>query len=130
VRRDARVQIDTRYLCAHKNTKPYRAIVDTSAMPHAGFAHPRFSKKRFVPHPTEREASECWDQKSDPVEVQSIDKTRSANVPKIYGAVLLLNLIAAGSLAMFIGPSGMRSFGLFAGFMTGLAFVATALGAQ
>jgi Protein of unknown function (DUF1761) len=58
----------------------------------------------------------------------SIDKTRSAHMPKIYGAVLLLNLIAAGSLAMFIGPSGTWSFGLFAGFMTGLTFVATALG--
>jgi hypothetical protein len=56
------------------------------------------------------------------------EKSRSASMPKVYGAVLLLNLIAASSLAMFIGAAGTWRFGLFAGFMTGLTFVATALG--
>ena len=40
--------------------------------------------------------------------------------------ILVLNLLAAGSLAMFIGPTATWSFGLFAGFMTGLTFVSTA----
>jgi hypothetical protein len=56
------------------------------------------------------------------------EKARPANMPKLYGTVLLLNLIAAASLAMFIGPSATWHFGLFAGSMTGLTFVATALG--
>jgi hypothetical protein len=55
------------------------------------------------------------------------EKMRSANMVRIYGTVLLLNLIAAASLAMFIG-GGDLNFGLFAGFMTGLTFIATALG--
>ena len=58
----------------------------------------------------------------------TMDKARSANMPKLYGMVLVLNLIAAGSLDMFIGPNATWRFGLFAGFMTGLTFVATALG--
>lgn len=55
------------------------------------------------------------------------EKMRSANMLRIYGTVFLLNLIAAVSLAMFIG-AGDLNFGLFAGFMTGLTFVAMALG--
>jgi len=58
----------------------------------------------------------------------STPNTRSANMPKVFGSVLLLNLIAASSLAMFIGAAGTWRFGLFAGFMTGSTFVATALG--
>jgi hypothetical protein len=34
------------------------------------------------------------------------EMVRSANMPKVHGTVLVLNLIAAGSLAMFIGPNG------------------------
>ena len=55
------------------------------------------------------------------------DKMKSASKAKIYGGALLLNLIAAFSLAMFIGKGDM-TFGLFAGFMTGLTFVSMALG--
>jgi hypothetical protein len=55
------------------------------------------------------------------------EKINAANPARIYGTTLLLNLIAAFSLAMFIGAGGLQ-FGVFAGFMTGLAFVATALG--
>lgn len=58
----------------------------------------------------------------------SLEKARAANKPKLFGTVFVLNLIAAGSLAMFIGPSGSWRFGLFAGFMTGLTFISTALG--
>jgi predicted membrane protein len=58
----------------------------------------------------------------------TLEKAKSANMPKLYGTVLILNLIAAFSLAMFIGPNATWSFGLFAGFMTGLTFIATALG--
>jgi Protein of unknown function (DUF1761) len=58
----------------------------------------------------------------------TMDRAHAVNMPKLYGTVLILNLIAAGSLAMFIGPAGTWRFGLFAGFMTGLTFVATALG--
>jgi fluoride ion exporter CrcB/FEX len=55
------------------------------------------------------------------------EKMQSANKAKIYGGALLLNLIAAFSLAMFIGKGDMN-FGLFAGFMTGFTFVSMALG--
>lgn len=55
------------------------------------------------------------------------EKMKSANMPKIYGGALLLNLIAAWSLAMFIGAGDLH-FGVFAGFMTGLTFVSMALG--
>lgn len=55
------------------------------------------------------------------------EKMKSANMGKIYGGALLLNLVAAFSLSMFIGKGDMN-FGVFAGFMTGLTFVAMALG--
>jgi Protein of unknown function (DUF1761) len=54
-------------------------------------------------------------------------KMKAANKGKIYGGALLLNLIAAASLAMFIGK-GDLNFGVFAGLMTGLTFVSMALG--
>jgi hypothetical protein len=56
------------------------------------------------------------------------DNARAVNMPILYGTVLLLNVITASSLAMFIGPTGTWRFGLFAGFMTGATFIATALG--
>ncbi len=55
------------------------------------------------------------------------EKMKSGNMLKIYGGALALNLIAAFSLAMFIG-AGDLNFGVFAGFMTGLTFVSMALG--
>ena len=54
------------------------------------------------------------------------ERAKTANMPKIYLTVLLLNLITATSLAMFIG-AGDLSFGAFAGFMTGASFVATSM---
>ena len=47
---------------------------------------------------------------------------------KIYGTTLLLNLVIATSLAMFIGEMSTLADGLFAGFMAGFTFVATAFG--
>jgi hypothetical protein len=55
------------------------------------------------------------------------EDARKASRAKLYGTTILLNLIAATSLAMFIGPAGWQD-GLFYGFLTGLTFVATALG--
>ncbi|HEV7716039.1 MAG TPA: DUF1761 domain-containing protein [Steroidobacteraceae bacterium] len=54
--------------------------------------------------------------------------TGEQNPVKLYGTVLVLNLIIATSLAMFIGPNGNWQAGLFAGFMAGFTFVAMALG--
>ena len=55
------------------------------------------------------------------------EKMRAGNPAKTYGLTFGLSLIAAFSLAMFIG-NGDWGFGMFAGFMTGLTFVAVALG--
>ena len=56
------------------------------------------------------------------------ERAQQANMVKIYGTTLLLNLIIATSLAMFIGPTANLHFGLFAGFMAGLTYVAAAFG--
>lgn len=55
------------------------------------------------------------------------ERVRAANPLKVYGLTFALNLVAAFSLAMFIGAGDWR-FGLFAGFMTGATFVAVGLG--
>jgi fluoride ion exporter CrcB/FEX len=55
------------------------------------------------------------------------ERARSANMAKVYGGALLLNLVASFSLAMFIGRNDVN-FGVFAGFMTGFTFVSMALG--
>jgi hypothetical protein len=57
----------------------------------------------------------------------SEQQLRSRPLAPIYGTTLLLNVVAAVSLAMFVGGGDLQ-FGLFAGFMTGATFVATALG--
>ena len=41
----------------------------------------------------------------------------------MYEDIACWDLIAAGTLAMFIGSNASGGFGLFAGFMTGLTFV-------
>lgn len=56
------------------------------------------------------------------------EQVRSANMVRIYGTVLALNLLIATSLAMFIGPQGNLGSGVFAGFMAGATFIAPALG--
>lgn len=55
------------------------------------------------------------------------ERARSANMARVYGLTLLLNIVAAVSLAMFIGAGDLQ-FGLFAGFMSGLTFVSVGLG--
>lgn len=53
---------------------------------------------------------------------------QSRKMGMVFGVAIILMLIAAINLEMFIGPEGTLSFGLFAGFMTGLGWVATFLG--
>ncbi len=55
------------------------------------------------------------------------ERARQGNTPLIFGLSFVLQLLAAFSLDMFIGEEG-ASFGLFAGSMTGIFFVATAFG--
>ena len=55
------------------------------------------------------------------------EKVAARNPALVYGPTVLLNLVAALSLAMFVG-GGDLAFGTFAGFMTGATFVSTALG--
>lgn len=55
------------------------------------------------------------------------EDARKASMLKLYGTTICLNLVAATSLAMFIGKAAWQE-GLFYGFLTGLTFVATALG--
>lgn len=55
------------------------------------------------------------------------ERARQGNPAKIFTLSFLLQFAAATSLAMFIGAEG-TSFGVFAGAMTGVFFVATAFG--
>ena len=55
------------------------------------------------------------------------ERARQGNMPLIFGLSFVLQLLAAFSLDMFIGEGGTR-FGVFAGSMTGVFFVATAFG--
>lgn len=57
----------------------------------------------------------------------TVERARAMNKGLVYGTVFALNVVAAISLAMFIG-NGDLQFGVFAGFMTGLTFVAVAIG--
>jgi len=52
----------------------------------------------------------------------------AGNKGKIFGGTYALNLVASGSLAMFIGPAATWQFGLMAGTLTGSTFISTALG--
>ena len=56
------------------------------------------------------------------------ERAKQANMGKIYGTTLVLNLLIATSLAMFIGPAADLQNGLFAGFMAGFTYVAAAFG--
>jgi hypothetical protein len=56
------------------------------------------------------------------------ERAQQANMARIYGTTLLLNLVIATSLAMFIDPAATWQDGLFAGFMAGFTYVAAALG--
>jgi hypothetical protein len=56
------------------------------------------------------------------------EKIRTGNPAKIYGLTLVLNVIAAFSLVMFLGPTRTWDTGLMYGAITGLTFVSAALG--
>ncbi|MBC7985002.1 MAG: DUF1761 domain-containing protein [Candidatus Obscuribacterales bacterium] len=56
------------------------------------------------------------------------EKAKSGNMAMIYGLTYLLNVIAAISLAMLLGPESTWQSGLFYGAITGVTFVSTALG--
>jgi hypothetical protein len=49
------------------------------------------------------------------------------NMTRIYGLALLGTLVMALNLAAFIGAKATLAFGLFAGFATGLGWIAMAL---
>jgi hypothetical protein len=55
------------------------------------------------------------------------ERARQGNLALVFGLSFVLQLLAAFSLDMFIGTAG-ADFGLFAGAMTGIFFVATAFG--
>ena len=56
------------------------------------------------------------------------EQTRQAPMGKVFGLSLLATLVMALNLAAFIGPKASLGFGLFAGFATGLGWVAMSLG--
>jgi Protein of unknown function (DUF1761) len=58
----------------------------------------------------------------------SEQQLQNANLGVIFGVSLLLQLIAAFVLAMFLGPSADLAFGVTAGAMVAVAWVATAFG--
>lgn len=53
---------------------------------------------------------------------------QSGNMGLIFGVSFVLQLIAAFVLAMFLGPTADLAFGVTAGAMVGIAWVATAFG--
>jgi len=55
------------------------------------------------------------------------EEARKANMARVYGTTIVLNFIAATSLAMLIGTAGWQA-GLFYGFLAGFTFVAMAFG--
>lgn len=57
-------------------------------------------------------------------------QAQASNLPLIFGATALLELLAATGLAAVIGPDATVGSGLRIGASVGLLFVATALGVQ
>lgn len=58
----------------------------------------------------------------------SNEEIQNTNMPLIFGGAFILNFIAAIVLEMFIGKSATWDFGLIAGLLVGIAWIATALG--
>jgi hypothetical protein len=56
------------------------------------------------------------------------EKIRTGNPAKIYGLTFVLNVVAAFSLVMFLGPDRNWQTGLIYGAITGATFVSTAIG--
>lgn len=56
------------------------------------------------------------------------ERTRKANMARVFGLSFLCSLVIAFNLAAFIGPQGTAGFGLFAGAAAGIGWVAMSLG--
>jgi len=56
------------------------------------------------------------------------ESTQGANMARIFGLAFLLMILAAFSLAMYLGPDAGGSFGAAAGFMAGAFWVMAFLG--
>jgi Protein of unknown function (DUF1761) len=56
------------------------------------------------------------------------EKIKTGNPALIYGLTYVLNIVAAISLVMLLGPDRTLQTGLFYGAITGVTFVSTALG--
>ena len=56
------------------------------------------------------------------------DDLKKRSIPKTFGLALLLAFVAALTLEMFIGVKATLMFGLMAGLLAGLGWVATLLG--
>lgn len=55
-------------------------------------------------------------------------QTQQANMVRVFGFAGLASLVMAFNLAAFLGAKATLQFGLFAGFATGLGWVAMSLG--
>jgi Protein of unknown function (DUF1761) len=55
-------------------------------------------------------------------------QAKSANMARIFGLAFVANLVMAFNLSAFLGAKATLQFGLFAGFATGLGWVAMSLG--
>lgn len=58
----------------------------------------------------------------------SNDEIRKSNMPVIFGLSFVLNFISAVVLDMFITPQGTAAYGLLAGLIISIAWIATSLG--
>jgi hypothetical protein len=58
----------------------------------------------------------------------SDEDIKDANMPMIFGGAFILNFIAAVVLDMFLGKDATLVFGLIAGLLVAIAWIATALG--
>jgi hypothetical protein len=58
----------------------------------------------------------------------SEERLQGAPMGRVFGLAALAALVMAFNLAAFIGAKGSLAFGLFAGFATGLGWVAMSLG--
>ena len=58
----------------------------------------------------------------------SEERTRQANMGKVFGLSAIATLVMAFNLAAFIGPKADLGFGLFAGLAAGFGWVAMSLG--
>lgn len=56
------------------------------------------------------------------------ESTEGANMPVIFGLAFLLMLVAALSLALYLGPDAGGAFGAMAGFMAGAFWVMAFMG--